>query len=461
MKKNLIKISQNFVSILLIIVYMVFTFLLSFAFFIIIFFIKDLRKGFIRRFFPSKYKIQKDIIVHASSAGEAILAYNLFSDNVNYTYFNDGAYQIFKAKNAQQNPLPFDSIFAILIFILKNKYKKIIFIEQEIWPAFLFLNKIFGKKLYLINCNMYQKSFETQKKLKFIFSFLFSLFDEIVAKSDEDKGKIIKINKELDVKSFSNFKIFSSYKSFNLLDKSSLYFDDIIKHKKKIILFSSFHPAEYDIFIEVLNKSRNHNDIKYVIAPRYIDKLKPLEEKLSSHKISYRLFNEFTRFDLDKANNKENNNKNSKENSKDNISFIIDKFYESDFSVLIIDCFGILPYLYKFSFLSIIGGSFNNKGGQNFIEPLLQICPVIIGPSYENFSDLINYFNGPYLSIIDKNDCNYATDRIIEILNIYINNIDVDIYEKLKTKILQLLKIAEKQRDYIEFILKRDKDEKN
>ncbi|MFN3410626.1 MAG: glycosyltransferase N-terminal domain-containing protein [Exilispira sp.] len=447
-KDNLIK---KLIIFLLFTIYILTLTLLSIFFFlIIIFFIKDLQIGLIKRFFPAGFSKQKDIIVHASSAGEAILAYNLFGNNVNYTFFNNGAYQIFEMKKVENNPLPFESIFSILLFLLKNRYSKIVFIEQEIWPGFLFINKLFNKKLILINCNMYEKSYKTQKKLKFLFSFFFSIFDEIVARSELDKGKLIELNDNLSVKSLDNFKILSSIKSLDYLKDKTLVFDQLYNsYKNNVFVFSSFHMQEYDLAIKIILKLKENENFKYIIAPRFIDTIKFLIDRLKKEDIKYKLLSQL-------LNNKMSI---SKEKNNDDEQFIDELMKELvnlnsniifNNEILIVDKFGVLPFIYKNCFVSIIGGSFNNKGGQNFIESLIQLTPVIVGPSYDNFVDLIDYFEGEWLYIASiYEDENKLIKILVEKILDFYKMDQTFLKKKLETKILQLKKIAEKQNDYI------------
>ncbi|CAM2008915.1 3-deoxy-D-manno-octulosonic acid transferase [Acanthopleuribacter pedis] len=53
--------------------------------------------------------------------------------------------------------------------------------------------------------------------------------------------------------------------------------------------------------------------------------------------------------------------------------------------LLVLDTFGELASCYRFATLSLIGGSFNRRGGQNFLESLQAGTPALMGPSTENF----------------------------------------------------------------------------
>ena len=84
---------------------------------------------------------------------------------------------------------------------------------------------------------------------------------------------------------------------------------------------------------------------------------------------------------------------------------------------IICDLFGSLPMLYRISNISFIGGSFVDKGGQNFVESIYSKCPTFTGPSifnFQYFSELaqsfgclkivnnVNEFNN-YLSLLNAN----------------------------------------------------------
>jgi len=277
---------------------------------------------------------------------------------------------------------------------------------------------------------MYESSFRVQKKLKFLFSELFSLFDIILSKSNEDKKKLLCLNKNLKIENYGNFKILSTLKMLNLLEYDSISIQK--SNEFKTILFSSFHPEEFSIAIEIIKLFQCNKNIKFILAPRHLDKLNILIAKLIENK-------EYIRNDL---------------NELLIIDFLIKKALSSN-NIIIINKYGILSKIYSYSNLSIIGGSFNKKGGQNFIEALLQKSPVIIGPSYENFADLIEEFEGPWLHIIENfNNENELLNDLASKIKIILSNKEENIYDNLQTKIINIKKIAEKQNEYILNLMK-------
>lgn len=55
--------------------------------------------------------------------------------------------------------------------------------------------------------------------------------------------------------------------------------------------------------------------------------------------------------------------------------------------VLLVDRIGVLPQLYSFAKIAIVGGSFIPHGGQNMIEPAAMGCVPIYGPHVQNFRE--------------------------------------------------------------------------
>lgn len=53
--------------------------------------------------------------------------------------------------------------------------------------------------------------------------------------------------------------------------------------------------------------------------------------------------------------------------------------------VLILDVFGQLGACYAKASIALVGGSFNQRGGQNFLEPMQAGTPVMVGPHTANF----------------------------------------------------------------------------
>ena len=61
-------------------------------------------------------------------------------------------------------------------------------------------------------------------------------------------------------------------------------------------------------------------------------------------------------------------------------------------SVFLLDTIGELASLYGFADLAFIGGSLVPRGGHNVLEAAQFAKPILVGPSTENFRDIVDIF---------------------------------------------------------------------
>jgi 3-deoxy-D-manno-octulosonic-acid transferase len=60
--------------------------------------------------------------------------------------------------------------------------------------------------------------------------------------------------------------------------------------------------------------------------------------------------------------------------------------------VLLLDTLGELASAYRFATVAFVGGTLIRHGGQSILEPALHAKPIVIGPSMENFPQIIDEF---------------------------------------------------------------------
>ena len=83
-------------------------------------------------------------------------------------------------------------------------------------------------------------------------------------------------------------------------------------------------------------------------------------------------------------------------------------------NILIIDNIGMLSRLYKYGFITYIGGGFG-KGIHNTLEAAVYGKPVLFGPAYHKFQEAIDLINaGGAFSINNAEDCVVIIKRLIK-----------------------------------------------
>jgi 3-deoxy-D-manno-octulosonic-acid transferase len=96
-----------------------------------------------------------------------------------------------------------------------------------------------------------------------------------------------------------------------------------------------------------------------------------------------------------------------------NIKPVIARNEAKTSNLLIIDNIGMLSRLYKYGFITYIGGGFG-KGIHNTLEAAVYGKPVLFGPAYRKFNEAIDLVNnGGAISINNTDDCIVAIKELI------------------------------------------------
>ncbi len=91
-------------------------------------------------------------------------------------------------------------------------------------------------------------------------------------------------------------------------------------------------------------------------------------------------------------------------------------------NVLIIDNIGMLSRLYKYAYITYVGGGFG-KGIHNALEAAVFGKPVLFGPTYGKFNEAIDLVeNSGAISISNAHECANALKKLLQNQNEYLNS---------------------------------------
>ncbi len=220
--------------------------------------------------------------------------------------------------------------------------KKIITIENEVWPNMVVLAEKANIPIIIANARMTEKAFKRYRIFKKISEMLFS-YPVVLAKDEESAEKFEKLGAK-NVKIIGNLKL-ALLKEFLRLQKEK---------KKDIFLLFSTHEGEEEKLLELLK----NKEIKIIICPRHPHRGKKIYENLDIDKKFY----------------------------IDNLEKLNKFDFDNDFKVLVIALTGVAKKLFSISKWVYIGGFFT--GGHNFLEPAAAGCITITGSNVYNFFDL-------------------------------------------------------------------------
>ena len=239
--------------------------------------------------------------------------------------------------------LPLDTQKNSKQFLDSINPKLAILIKNEFWPNFL--NELQKRNTPIVSASAIFRS--NQFIFKPYGKWLLDVFKNITHfYVQNENSKTLLKNKGFTNISISGDSRYDRVRG-NLEDKRSIPYIKTFKSDKKLIVCGSTYEIDSQM---IINISRRHPDLKFIIAPHEIE----LSQKLKQNGILYSDLNE----------------KNS-----------------SDSSILIIDSIGILSQIYQYADIAYVGGGFGHKGLHNILEPLVFGVPIIFGPNYHKFSE--------------------------------------------------------------------------
>ncbi|WP_335339087.1 3-deoxy-D-manno-octulosonic acid transferase [Lutibacter profundi] len=142
---------------------------------------------------------------------------------------------------------------------------------------------------------------------------------------------------------------------------NQLQFIEEFKNNTYTLVAGSTWEDDEKILVEYINNLASENE-KFIIAPHNIN-AKNIEELKASISKKVILFS-------DKKDKKLQN-----------------------FQVFIIDTVGILTKIYSYANIAYVGGGFTNTGVHNVLEPATFGVPILIGPNYNKFLEVIDLVN--------------------------------------------------------------------
>lgn len=135
---------------------------------------------------------------------------------------------------------------------------------------------------------------------------------------------------------------------------NTLKFAEDFKGNSLCVVCGSTWPEDEAVLLDYINSAPEN--VKFIIAP---------------HKIEADKIEDFTK----------------KIVKKTVLHSSIDEVNISDYSVLIIDCIGLLSKLYSYADIAFVGGAMGKTGLHNILEPATFGVPIVIGKNFQEFPE--------------------------------------------------------------------------
>lgn len=322
-------------------------------------------------------KLEKNrVLFHASSVGEINAFYPLIKATleenikVNISIFTKTGFEQAKKLFKNQENVNIYSFPLLNTFTWYSPQKAIFIYENDFWPQIFLLSKRTKTPIFIFDLKSSEVHIRKYKKYFYFYNFIFSLSKKIFV---SNKGNLERLKE-----TFPNLKSKFYYHPPLKVFKIFYIEDNLIKQikkekrigifKQKIFLFASFHDDEFNILEAILKKYEK----KYIflISPRHPYKTNNILKVLKNYKYYI----------------------------PDKEKFLENPFYFlKKYKIIFLPYLGIQKYLYPLADITLVGGSFNKKGGHDILEPAYFQNIVLIGPSFENQVSNFDFVENVYI----------------------------------------------------------------
>ncbi len=259
--------------------------------------------------------------------------------------------------------LPLDLPWAVRSYLQAFRPKLLVLAESEFWPNLLHEAHKSGTAVAVVNARVSDRSLPGYLRFRGLLRRVMQDIDVLLAQSDVDASRLVQIgapadrvhvsgNLKFEVKPHAKPAIVDAF-------QAALEREDI----GPIVVAGSTLDGEESMLLEMFRQVA----VKYpgallVLAPRHPERFSTVASLVESSGLRWQLRSEW---DGERA---------------------------IAGGVFLLDTIGELASLYEFADIAFVGGSLVPRGGHNVLEAAQFGVPILVGPSTENFRDIIDVF---------------------------------------------------------------------
>jgi 3-deoxy-D-manno-octulosonic-acid transferase len=310
------------------------------------------------------------IWIHAVSVGEAIAVSGLVRELravsghrvvVSTTTLTGQrmARERFGAENVFYYPLDFG--WAVGAYLRALRPRLLVLAETEFWPRMLWECRRAGIPVAAVNARISDRSYPKYLRLRWIWRRILSALSLVLAQTEEDVSRLRAIgvpvervrlggNLKYDVRAAAGSKLVDALRTALPSGARMLVCGSTLEGEERLLL---------DVWPELVAELP---ELRMVLAPRHPERFGAVAELLGRSGVSWVRRSEWL-------------------GSGGGV-------LEAG-SVLLLDSIGELASVYSLASLAFVGGSLVAAGGHNPLEPAQFGVPIVMGPHYENFREIV------------------------------------------------------------------------
>lgn len=303
---------------------------------------------------------QRPVWIHAASVGE-VKAVSKLAPELSAAFkapllitSSTAAGRAEAAKLGASRLAPLDLYPAAANFIKNSRPLLLVVAETEIWPATLYAAARAGVPVFMVNARISKKTLALYRALGPLTRLAFSGVKQVLAQTEKDAARFRLLpGLAGKVMVTGNLKYDQLGISAGGRDKVKDFLEASDWGSSPVFTAGSTHPAEEPVVISAwLEAKKTIPALKLVLAPRHPEKISEAETVLKSKGIPFMRWS----------------------------ATVVPEATDC----LLVDTMGLLQAFYAVSAVCFVGGTLDNTGGHNVLEPALFSKPALFGPNYGN-----------------------------------------------------------------------------
>jgi 3-deoxy-D-manno-octulosonic-acid transferase len=253
--------------------------------------------------------------------------------------------------------LPYDLGGAVRRFLAHFRPRIALVVETELWPNLLFCCRDAGIPAYLVNARLSERSLRGYRMLRPLLSRALATMRRIAAQSGDDARRFGELGApEASLAVTGNLK-YDIAIDVDALAQAARGFRERIGGRM-VWIAASTHPEEEAAVLEIHRRLRERwPDLLMLWAPRHPERFGAVAQRAvdAGWRVATRRLTQWP--DVEDA-------------------------------VFVLDTLGELQQFYACADAAFVGGSLQDIGGHNLLEPAAVGTPVVSGPHLHNFADI-------------------------------------------------------------------------
>jgi 3-deoxy-D-manno-octulosonic-acid transferase len=255
--------------------------------------------------------------------------------------------------------LPLDFRFAVQRYLRVLQPRMLVLMESELWPRLIDACAKNGMPIAVVNARVSDRSFPRYMRLRRLWRPFLERISQFLAQSEETAERLIRIGAPPErVSVTGNLKYDVRAGEASPMTRR---IGSLLSQARLIVAGSTLAGEEETLLAAWPAIQRAVPDAALLIAPRHPDRFEEVSGLI--RKSGYPFFRCSQLF--------------------------LDTEPIFGGTILLLDTIGDLASMYGVGAVAFVGGSLVPKGGHNPLEPAQFAVPVVMGPWYENFRDVV------------------------------------------------------------------------